>query len=288
MVNYRFEAIGTHWEIDIKEDLSKDREASLYKKIQARIEIYDKNYSRFRGDSLVTKISKESGEYEMPEDFDLMISLYKKAYDVTDGLVTPLIGDTLVSLGYDDKYTLKKGDIKAALSWEDVIDWQKPILKIKKPTMLDFGACGKGYLVDIVSEIIENEGVKEYVVDASGDMRQRGSGFIKVGLEDSRDKDVIVGTVEIKNESLCGSAGNRRVWEDVNHIVNPKTATSPHGLLGVWTIAETTILSDLLTTCLFFTSPEELKKHFDFEYFIVKEDLTVLESPAFQAEIFNS
>lgn len=287
MTKFQFEAIGTHWEIDIKEDLSESREASLYKKIQDRIEIFDKNYSRFRDDSLVTKISKQAGEYKMPEDFDLMISLYKKAYEITNGLVTPLVGDALVSLGYDDKYTLKRGDTVSALGWDEVLDWQSPILNVKQPTMLDFGACGKGYLVDIVSEIIENDGIKEYIVDASGDMRQRSVGFAKVGLEDPRSKENVIGTVEIKNESLCGSSGNRRAWEGIHHIVNPKTLISPNDSLAIWTIADTTILSDVLTTCLFFVDPEELKKHFDFEYLILKDDLSVQESQAFQAEIFN-
>lgn len=285
MSKYTFEAIGTHWEIEIKEELSKERESSLYKKILDRIEIFDKDYSRFRQDSLVTKISKFPGDYEMPDDFEKMFLCYKKAYEVTGGLVTPLVGDVLVALGYDEKYSLEKKEAKLALNFDEILEWRKPILSVKKPTVLDFGAGGKGYLVDIVSEIIETEGVKKYTVDASGDMRSRGD-EIKVGLEHPDQNDAVIGVVKLKDQSLCGSSGNRRKWADMHHVVNPKTLVSPKEVVSVWVISDSTLFSDILTTCLFFTSPNELKKEFKFEYFILKSDFTFEKSDNFVSEIF--
>lgn len=286
MVKYTFEAIGTHWEIDINDEISKSLEISLYKKIQNRIEIFDKNYSRFRHDSLITKIAKESGRYRMPDDFEKMISMYKKAYVLTNGIVTPLIGDVLVSLGYDENYSLVKKESRKAYNWDEVLRWNQPDLIVNTPTVLDFGACGKGYLVDIISEIIESEGIKQYVVDGSGDMRVRG-GKIKVGLEHPNDKESVIGTIVLKDQSLCGSSGNRRKWADVNHIVNPRTGVSPQEILSVWVVAKDTITADVLTTCLFFVQPDLLMNEFDFEYIILGKDLSVQSSNGINAEIFN-
>lgn len=286
MTKFSFEAIGTHWEIDIKEEISKELEISLYKKIMDRIEIFDKDYSRFREDSLVTKISRQAGEYAMPEDFDYMFQIYKKAYGATNGLVTPLVGDVLISLGYDAKYSLEKKSLVTAVPLEEIVVWSKPVLYIKQPTMLDIGACGKGYLVDIVSEIIEKEGIKKFIVDGSGDMKVFGE-EIKVGLEHPEDKQSVIGTILLKDKSLCGSSGNRRKWADVHHIVNPKTGVSPKNVLSVWVVAESTILADILTTCLFFVSAESLKKDFDFDYLILKDDYSVEFSGGINAEIFK-
>lgn len=286
MTKFEFEGIGTHWVIDIKEEISLEREALLLSLIKDRIEIFDKDYSRFREDSLVTKMSKESGEYKMPEDFDVMFSLYEKACKVTGGLVTPLIGQVLVDSGYDAKYSLIKKEVLTKVRpLGEVVEWDKPILRLKEPALLDFGACGKGYLVDIVSEIIEKEGIKKYCVDASGDMKVRG-GLLKVGLENPDNKEEVIGVLDIKDESLCGSAGNRRVWADMHHIINPDTITSPKHIKGVWVKAKTTILSDILTTCLFFVSGEKLKKDFDFEYLILNSDFTIQKSEGFSAEVF--
>jgi thiamine biosynthesis lipoprotein len=215
-----------------------------------------------------------------------MFQIYKKAYSATNGLVTPLIGDVLISLGYDAKYSLEKKSLVAAVPLEEIVVWFKPVLYIKQPTMLDFGACGKGYLVDIVSEIIEKEGIRKFIVDGSGDMKVFGE-EIKVGLEHPEDKQSVIGTILLKDKSLCGSSGNRRKWADVHHIVNPNTGVSPKNILSVWVVAESTILADILTTCLFFVSAESLKKDFNFDYLILKDDYSVEFSGGINAEIFE-
>ena len=38
--------------------------------------------------------------------------------------------------------------------------------------MIDVGAAGKGYLVDLVCDILRHEGLTEFAVDASGDLRR--------------------------------------------------------------------------------------------------------------------
>ncbi len=293
MVKFEFNAIGTSWQIDIKENVQKElsskEEALLLQEIMDRIDIFNKTYSRFREDSLVTKMSQESGEFVLPEDADKMISLYKKVFDVTDGLVTPLIGQVLVDAGYDAKYSLIQKDMTKPLAWDEVLEWNKPRLTLKKPALLDFGAGGKGYLVDIVSEILGKHGIRSYTVDASGDMKYRSEEgeVLRVGLEHPENEDEVIGVAKIISQSICGSAGNRRKWGDFHHIINPETLTSPQEILAVWTTASTTLLCDLLTTALFFTSPETLSKHFDFEYLIVYSDYSMKKSNGFEVELFS-
>ncbi|HEY0220843.1 MAG TPA: FAD:protein FMN transferase [Candidatus Paceibacterota bacterium] len=288
MIKYNFEGIGTHWEIDINQEISKHQEEEILSKIKDRIEIFDKNYSRFREDSLVTEMSRKEGVYLLPPDADLIMNLYKAVYDVTNGLVTPLIGKTLVQAGYDQNYTLIKGEMTSPKPWNELLDWSSPNLTVKEPALLDFGAAGKGYLVDIVSNILEEEGVTNYCVDASGDMRYRKKNFesLKVGLEDPNDENRVVGVVNLMNKSLCGSSGSRRKWADMHHIINPETLSSPREIIAIWTIAETTMLADILTTCLFFVSPEKLNQFFKFEYLILNEEYWITKSSGFDAEIF--
>jgi thiamine biosynthesis lipoprotein len=58
---FNFEAIGTKWHIDIYEKLDKTEKSKLFSKIKDRIDLFDKAYSRFRADSLVTKMSLPAG-----------------------------------------------------------------------------------------------------------------------------------------------------------------------------------------------------------------------------------
>jgi thiamine biosynthesis lipoprotein len=282
-----FEAIGTHWEIDILEDVP----VNLRKDIDARISEFDKTYSRFRADSLVTEIAKKAGVYAFPEDAAPLFALYERTYQSTNGLMTPLIGQVLVSAGYDAQYSLKKGELKVPPSWNEAMKFHSVTNELEvfqSGILLDFGAAGKGYLIDIVGELIESAGISSYIVDAGGDIRHRGPSPIRVALEHPLDTASAIGIAEVQGKSICGSAGNRRVWGDFHHIIDPKKLSSPRDILAVWTIADSTILADAMTTALMFADPETLQSEYAFEYLLLYPNFIIKKSSHFPAEIFTA
>ena len=284
-----FDAIGTHWVIDIYNELTKEKENILLVEINNRIKNFDQTYSRFRDDSLVTVMSKKIGKYPLPDDAPIMFNFYRKLYDITKGLVTPLIGQVLVDAGYDAEYSLEqKKTLESPLTWDEVMVYEHPYLDIQIPVLLDFGAAGKGYLIDLVSQVLEQKNIDSFCIDAGGDMlyKNKDNKPLSVGLEHPDDTSKVIGIVSITNQSLCGSAGNRRVWKNFHHIINPQTLLSPKNILAIWTIAESTIIADGLTTALFFTSPEILVPHFNFKYFILYADYSFKKSSDFKTEIF--
>lgn len=288
---FAFKAIGTSWNINIGDEISEEHQENLRRGIMNRIEFFDKTYSRFRDDSIVSEMSRKAGEYILPTDAIEMFSMYKKLYDVTEGMVTPLMGKVLVDTGYDPLYSLRpKDNVLPAPLWADSFEYEHPNLKIKKPVSFDFGAIGKGYLVDIVADILKDGGINNFTVDAGGDIayQNKNNTALKVGLENPDNLKQVIGVAEIINKSICGSAGNRRAWNKYTHIINPKTVESPKNILAVWVIADRTITADGLTTALFFTEPEVLKSHFDFEYAIIYSDHSVKYSPVFHGNFFSN
>ncbi|MES2213429.1 MAG: FAD:protein FMN transferase [Patescibacteria group bacterium] len=287
MTTFEFEAIGTHWRIDVYTQITQDEEESVLQKIKSRIEIFDLAYSRFRQDSLVTRMSHTAGEYIVPDDAEHMMSLYRVVYEVTGGAVTPLVGQVLSDAGYDAEYSFVEKEMSRAREWDDVLEYEHPKLVLKQPALLDFGAGGKGYLVDIISELLEQNGILEYCVDASGDMRHRHTiENLRVGLEHPDDPSQVLGVVVISNQSLCGSAGNRRRWGRFHHIIHPENLSSPDDMLAVWVTADSTILADLLTTALFFVPASVLQQKFNFEYLLLRPDYSIEKSEGFVAEVF--
>ena len=284
-----FTAIGTSWDIHIPE-ATPEQVHKLTTAIKKRIEEFEKVYSRFRKDSTISQIAQHAGDYIFLEEAAALFSLYQQLYEITRGKVTPLIGQVLIDAGYDAEYSLTpKETIPSAEKWNDVMNYSHPLLKTKKPIALEFGALGKGYLIDIVSLIIEHDGIKTYTVNAGGDIRYRNTQHtpLRVGLEDPDDSKKVVGIVEIKNMSICGSSGNRRAWSTFHHIIDPMSATSPTHIKALWVIADTTLLADGLATALFFTSPEELLNHFRFEYAILYSDNRGSCSPSFPGTFFS-
>jgi FAD:protein FMN transferase len=294
-----FKAIGTAWTIDIVDELSVEKIRSLELAIRARIEEFEQAYSRFRKDSIVADIARSSGARDLPSDAGPMLDLYRSLYDATHGLMTPLIGVTLSDAGYDASYSLvPKAEVRKPRPWDEVMKYEKGNenrdgngaggrLVTTEPVMLDFGAIGKGYCIDIVRDMIRAEGVKSFIVEAGGDMWHEGAEPMRVGLEDPTDATKMVGVATVGNRAICGSAGNRRAWNAYHHVMNPRTASSPRHILALWTVAKSTMLADGLSTALFFSSPEELRARFDFEYAILYADHTAEVSHGFPGELFS-
>ncbi|MEY4722618.1 MAG: hypothetical protein RLZZ324_131 [Candidatus Parcubacteria bacterium] len=285
-----FEAIGTHWQIDIDEPLTPERRSGLFDAVRTRIATFDKDYSRFRTDSLVSEMARRTGTYRLPGDAQPMFDLYRRVYDVTGGAFTPLIGQALSDAGYDASYSLTPGVMREPPRWDDALRYAYPDLEVKLPVLLDFGAAGKGYLIDIVGGVLEEHGVTSYAIDAGQDILFRSSrgGALRVGLENPTDVSEVLGVVTLTGGSICGSAGNRRAWATFNHILDPRTLTSPAHIAACWTRASSAMLADAMSTALYFVPPSALEPHFAFEWCILRPDFTVESSPGFGAELFTA
>lgn len=287
-MTFEFEAIGTHWKIQIEDEISDFNESDIFNSVRDRIEIYDKHYSRFRSDSLVTSMSKQIGTYMLPEDAKPLFDLYERLYRLTNGSVTPLIGRLLEETGYDAQYSLETKTLHTPPTWNDTITYNFPNIEIKQSVLIDVGAAGKGYLVDLVAEVLRMKSIRSFSINAGGDILHvsDNSRVIRVGLENPDDTSLAIGIAEISNESICGSAGNRRAWGEFHHILDPHTLKSPRHIKAVWVIAKTALLADALTTCLFFVEPEPLQMEFNFEYVILYADDSVKQSDKFRGELF--
>ena len=284
-----FEAIGTLWQIDIRNRLTDDLLTRIKALIIFRTIEFDKQYSRFRKDSLVTRMSQQSGTYNLPDDARPLLDFYKSLYGLTAGTMTPLIGQPLSDAGYDAEYSLQAGIIKRPPEWDDILDYRYPQLHVKQPALLDFGAAGKGYLVDLVAELLIANNIDDFTVDAGGDMIHRSPSDLpeQIGLEHPDNPEQIIGLASINNIGLCGSAGNRRTWQGYNHILNPYTLKSPHHIKAVWTTAESGIVADGLATALYFVSPNTLVQQFSFDYAIMFSDNSLESSANFPAIFYQ-
>jgi thiamine biosynthesis lipoprotein len=286
-------AIGAPWQIETADALPQ----SLVEAILARIEDFDATWSRFRTDSLVAHIAGEPGAWAMPADAAPLLALYRRLYEATDGRVTPLVGRRLEGLGYDRDYRLTPDPDAASIvvpRWDDVMQWDPATstLTTSAPLTLDVGAAGKGYLADIVAGLLLDNGVDEFVVDASGDLVHRGDVPVRVALEHPFDPTLAIGVYELANGALCASAPGRRAWGtaltgDLHHILDGVSGLPASSVAATWAIASTGLLADGLATALFFASGETLAREFDMQYVRMFPDSRVEHSPDFEGDLFT-
>jgi FAD:protein FMN transferase len=269
----RFEAIGTQWEIETSEPLGRP----LRRRILERIRQFDTTYSRFRPDSLVARVAAatDGGRFDFPEDSVALFDLYDRLHAATGGAVDPLVGRDLELLGYDRTYSLipasdfLRAEVHAwgRATWSTDVVRDGTSLVTRRPLVIDVGAAGKGYLVDIVSEMLREAGLTQFVVDGSGDLRHSGGSGIRVGLEHPFDPGQAIGVINLQGRALCASAVTRRAWGDgLHHVLDARTGVPVRDVVATWVVADEAATADGLATALFFTTPERLAEGFRFSY----------------------
>lgn len=286
-----FPATGTSWKIDLDEKISSGEVSKIESLIKKKVNDFENTYSRFIEDSLVSQMSVKKGKFFLPEDARPLFDFYFELNELSEGKFTPLSGEILSQAGYDKNYSfIQKTELSNLPKLKEALFYDFPNIEVKIPRGLDFGAAGKGYLIDIVGEILEQLRIDYFCIDAGGDILYKSDKNIplEVGLENPLDTNQVIGVAAVKNKSICGSSGNRRKWDKFNHIINPDTYLSPTEILATWAVADITMEADGLATCLFFTDPKALKEHFDFEYLILRNDFSVDKSDYFPAKLFRA
>jgi thiamine biosynthesis lipoprotein len=281
-----FEAIGVPWRIMTPSPVSPRVERA----IDERIDEFDAVYSRFRADSLVTSIARESGSWQFPPDASPLFALYRALYNATEGAMSPLVGARLEDLGYDRDYTLRpRNEVVDVPVWDDVMQWDGTRLTTTAPTLVDVGAAGKGYLIDLVAVVLRDAGIDEYLIDASGDLLHRGATPVRVGLEHPSDPTQAIGICELSNAALCASAPGRRAWgPGLHHILDATTGLPTETVAATWALAPTGLHADGLATALFFASAPALSARFTFEYVKMFPDSRIEYSRSFPGELFTA
>ena len=281
--------MGTKWTIKISDEISPAEFEAIRQSIQEKSAQFDATYSRFLPQSLVNNL-RNPGEYEIPGELFAMLQLYEKLHEATAGKINPLVGQTLEDLGYDTDYSFdQKKPITKTPDFNHAVKLsEKNHFTILEPVLIDIGALGKGYFVDLIVAFLRNKGIVDFLVDGSGDMYYQSSEnrTLKIGLEDPSDETKVIAKVDFSGGAMCSSAGNIRKWRQYHHIIDPISSESPKDILATWVIAQNTALADGLATSLFLVSPETLLPHYDFEYLIFNTARRVKQSQGFHALLF--
>jgi thiamine biosynthesis lipoprotein len=153
--------------------------------------------------------------------------------------------------------------------------------------VLDVGAAGKGYLVDLVGDMLADAGIGEHIVDASGDLRTRGVPMT-IALEHPLDPRLAVGVAELTEGAFCASATTRRTWGDgLHHVLDPTTGLPVRGVIATWVLAPTALAADGIATALFFDADPGFLAREAAAFARMFDDGTVDASTDFPGELFR-
>lgn len=281
------------------------------------INSYEAALSRFRPDSLLTLMSRsaEGGSYVFPDYCNDLFDLYDRLYMATGGALDPAVGADLVGLGYGSDMTFtmqpgiagRLGRIRGRATWGEDVRRVGARLVTTRPVQLDFGAAGKGYLVDMMADVLEDASLNvgeamKYVVDAGGDMRFRSVDSLSVAMEDPDDLTRGVGLINMRVGSLCASAPSRRHWDGqgddvsagslihLHHILNAIDGYPVRQINATWVCVDSdshpTAVADGLSTGLFLVEPDVLARYFSFTCAVMNRNRQAVISQGFPGHFF--
>ena len=312
----------------------------VQKRIRAFVEEYESVLSRFRADSLVSRMARaeHGGEFEFPAWAGSLFALYSEFYAATRGAFDACIGADLLALGYNNSVQFVPESAASAssnigswanyrrslpITWSDISqDSGSATLCTNQPVQLDFGAAGKGYFVDLVTQIIKEElgsdspADFDFLVNAGGDMRvcfSEENSQIKVSLENPFDTTQAVAVASIASGALCASSSARKRWKVkeasylgkdasgfesnliATHLINALDGIPACDLCASWVYipAKTcdfpTAYADALATALFVSQESDLQKIVQTtsaEFAVISPNHALRKTRAFPAHFF--
>ena len=178
-----------------------------------------------------------------------MLDFAKEIYDASGGAFNITVGATLHALGYGDT---KHGRNLLSDPWQ-AVTWDSKHVTVPKGLMLDLGGFGKGWMIDHIAEILEESGIKQYIVNGGGDLRVKSSKELDFTLEDPFNPGYALQTVALKDGAIGASDTFKRSWEhngaNKHHIIDPRTADSSNtGIAASFVVAPTALIADTMAT----------------------------------------
>ena len=153
---------------------------------------------------------------------------------------------------------LKKVDYRNVKT--SIINGKKSVIFANSSTNIDIGGVAKGFLIRDLSKLITDMGIKNYLINAGGDILANGSkdgkSLYRIGIKSPRESDKIAAIVSINNGAVVTSGDYERFRIDslgnrVHHLFDSRTGFPITKNRSVTVVAPSAVDADILSTAIF-------------------------------------
>ena len=219
-------------------------------------------YSRYRDDSLATRINRSAGDSDgalVDEETARLLDYASASHAQSDGLFDITSGILRRAWNFKSGSLPTQAQIDALLplvGWEQV-RWEAPRIVLPSKGMeLDFGGYVKEYAADSAAQLCRERGARHGLVDLGGDLAVVGphpdGAPWRVGVRHPRDPARAVAALPLGWGGIASSGDYERcmIVEGVRygHILDPRTGWPVRGLASVSVAANHCLVAGTLTT----------------------------------------
>ncbi len=277
----RGKTMGTYYQIKYTGPL-KAHMGAMVNKLLAEL---NSEVSTYIKTSVISRINQNPGEFDLTktqafkkrkcryfiENYRLADSIYRLSDGDFDPTIMPLVN--YWGFGYSKRErrtgTIAPDSIRRLVGMDKIALRNFVITKSVDGVQLDFSAVAKGYGVDLIGRLLEQQGIQDFLIDIGGEVlakgeKAKGSPWL-VGIntpkENSRLSDIVL-TAPVRDAAIATSGNYRNYYRaggrKYSHTINPKTGVPErNNLLSASIWAKNCALADALaTTCMVKGMPE--------------------------------
>jgi thiamine biosynthesis lipoprotein len=226
----RFEALGTYVHVATYDAQLLPAATRLVREVLVEV---DRTCSRFRPDSDLSRANRAPGR-RVPVDRMLVeaVEVAAAVAEETSGLVTPLLGRTLVELGYDRDFDLLEPDGCTGSSRPDFDAWRRletgsDWIRVPAGTALDLGSIGKAWASDLAVSAVHIALGGGVLVSLGGDIAVAGDDTWPVEIREHPETQHPDEVLWMTGGALATSSIVVRRWRQCgavrHHVVDPRT-----------------------------------------------------------------
>jgi thiamine biosynthesis lipoprotein len=266
----RFALMGGAAEVRFNDRRGPEAGRRIARAAEAEARRIEFKFSRFRADSVISRISAEAGRNPVAVDAETQ-ALIESALDLarlTGGRFDPTIGALAAAWDFRRGRVPAPATIRALLPLVAASAVRVRPLEVflERPGMvLDLGGIGKEYAVDRVAALLREAGVASAIVNFAGDVRtfgRRSDGRAwSIGVQDPRERARCRFTIRVRDRAGIATSGDyERCFEQdgvrYHHLLDATTGEPARGLRSATVVAPDTLAAGRLASAAFLLGPQ--------------------------------
>lgn len=304
------QTMGTTWSVILRPGPAGVDAAVLQQKLQQRLDRINRLMSTYDPQSEVSRFNDQATMdwFAISSETAEVIALSQEisrltggAFDISVGPLVELWGFGATARAQQIPTDRQIDDVLALVGYRNLhLLLEPPAIRKQVPKLrIDLSAVAKGYAGDALAELLEQQGLSNYLVEVGGELRiagYRGATdpwrvAIEKPLEGIRD---VARIIELSDTGLATSGNYRNFYIDNGqryaHTLDPVSGRPVrHRLASVTVLDPVCARADALATALMVMGDEHgrrfCEQHGIAAYFLIhdKDSLTAYASPAFEA-----
>lgn len=262
-------ALGTEFLVEIWDELSSTTLETVNDHLEFLLSEFEQKYSRFKTDSYISILNNQKFIDNPPPDLVTILQIGISYFDRTAGVHNLMVGETLISQGYDADYSFipKRTVFTIPDPHKALIIGPEQI--ILREGMIDIGGYGKGVAIDLLATTLTREfGLRYFLINGGGDVYGTSNHGkpITLYLEHPTEPDTYLGTTTILNQGFAASSRYKRSWTHnkthYSHIIDTTTdqPVSQQNIDASFITAPTATTADVFATVALLAPPNAMSE----------------------------